>query len=298
LEGALSIDNALALGLLAKRLPRELRAKALNIGMMLAFIFRFIAIFTAALLIRFTVVKLLGGGYLVYISVKHLLFESGHAEEGKIELDAYGNPIVLDEPTEADIKAQTAKPATARFWPTVISIGLTDIAFAVDSILAAIALVGTPLDPNDYHPKLWVVFMGGGLGMIALRFAAGVFVRMLERFPRFETSAYLLVLVIGLKLLGDWGLNSNWNSYGLPMSWEHSRQGWAASYDKWLEEKWIFKIRPHHAEPPPGANAAHPPHVLNFHDLRRPEAIAFWVLMVGAFSTGFVPPRKKRDVDN
>ena len=38
---------------------------------------------------------------------------------------------------------------------------LTDIAFAVDSILAAIALVGG--SPNEFgvHPKLWVVLTGG-----------------------------------------------------------------------------------------------------------------------------------------
>jgi hypothetical protein len=104
------------------------------------------------------------------------------------------------------------------------------------------------------------------------------------------------VLVIGLKLLGDWGLNSDWTHWRLPAQWEESRRHVTKSYDKWLEEKWIFKIKPHHEEQHPEANApaAHPPHLLNFHDLRRPEAIAFWVLMIGAFSTGFIPPRKKR----
>ena len=48
----------------------------------------------------------------------------------------------------------------ASFWPTVGSIGLTDIAFAVDSILAAIALIGTPPAGAKHHPKLWVVFVG------------------------------------------------------------------------------------------------------------------------------------------
>jgi predicted tellurium resistance membrane protein TerC len=42
-----------------------------------------------------------------------------------------------------------------------------------------------------------------------MRVAAAVFIRLLEHFPRFETSAYLLVLTIGLKLLTDWGFNSD-----------------------------------------------------------------------------------------
>ena len=97
---------------------------------------------------------------------------------------------------------------------TVVVIELTDIAFAVDSILAAIALVGAP--PADHpknalHPKLWVVVAGGLLGILLMRVAAAMFIRLLEKFPRFELSAYLLVIVIGLKLLADWGFNSEAN---------------------------------------------------------------------------------------
>src|SRR5690606_32105329 len=98
----------------------------------------------------------------------------------------------------------------ARFWPAVLVIELTDIAFAVDSILAAIAMVGPPpqgTPPDAIHPKLWVVILGGLLGLVLMRIAARLFVRLLDRFPRFEISAYLLVIVIGLKLLGDWGAN-------------------------------------------------------------------------------------------
>jgi predicted tellurium resistance membrane protein TerC len=107
--------------------------------------------------------------------------------------------------------AEAANPTSARFWSTVVVIELTDIAFAVDSILAAIALVGSaPADhPADApHPKLWVVIVGGLLGVVLMRFAAVAFIRMLDRFPRFDSAAYLLVAVIGGKLLADWGFNS------------------------------------------------------------------------------------------
>ena len=40
LEGVLSIDNALVLGLLAKRLPKEQQSKALTYGLVGAFVFR------------------------------------------------------------------------------------------------------------------------------------------------------------------------------------------------------------------------------------------------------------------
>ncbi len=99
----------------------------------------------------------------------------------------------------------------ASFWWTVLTIELTDIAFAVDSILAAIALVGAPPPGHPTgapHPKLWLVITGGMLGVILMRVAAVMFIRLLTKFPRFEISAYLLVAVIGAKLLADWGFNS------------------------------------------------------------------------------------------
>jgi predicted tellurium resistance membrane protein TerC len=59
------------------------------------------------------------------------------------------------------------------------------------------------------HPKLWVIITGGILGVILMRFAAVIFIQLLDRFPRFETAAYLLVAVIGAKLLLDWGFNTH-----------------------------------------------------------------------------------------
>jgi YkoY family integral membrane protein len=188
LEGVLSIDNALVLGLLARRLPKRQQRRALTYGLAGAFVFRFIAIGAAAYLLQWRFVKLLGGGYLLWVAIKH--FVSARRENNA-----------------ATSSAVPVRPAG--FWSTVTVIELTDIAFAIDSILAAIALVGsTPAGAAGPHPKLWVVITGGMLGVILMRFAAVLFIKLLDRFPRFETSAYLLVCVIGLKLVVDWGLNT------------------------------------------------------------------------------------------
>src|SRR5688572_3172202 len=106
LEGVLSIDNALVLGLLAKRLPRHQRARALWYGLLGAFVFRFIAILTASFLLQWTIVKFIGGGYLVYIAVKHLFFEAKEEHEGKMVTDAGGHPQLVDE--------DTGKPLTSK----------------------------------------------------------------------------------------------------------------------------------------------------------------------------------------
>jgi len=209
LEGVLSIDNALVLGLLAKRLDKRLQPKALTYGLIGAFVFRLIAIALAQYLLRWRIVKLLGGAYLIYVAIKHFFFA----------------------PKDEDAAAALAKPlrsARKDFWSTVVAIELTDMAFAVDSILAAIALVGPPEtnDPHAFHPKLWVVVTGGMIGVALMRVAAVLFIKLLERFPRFEVSAYLLVIVIGLKLLLDYQFNvephphlMDFHSTGSPAFW-------------------------------------------------------------------------------
>ena len=206
-EGLLSIDNALVLALLARRLPKPLRAKALTYGLVGALVFRTIMVGSAAFLLQWRIVKLLGGGYLLWISVQHFFFKKPEP------------PPSLDD---AD-----GTPETAGFWGTVALIEVTDVAFAVDSILAAIALVGSaPPGHVGPHPKLWVVITGGMIGVMLMRVAAAMFIRLLERFPRFETSAYLLVMTIGLKLLTDWGFNSelhpdraNFHDASSPLFW-------------------------------------------------------------------------------
>ena len=287
LEGVLSIDNALVLGLLAKRVQKPLQKRALTYGLVGAFVFRIIAVGLASYLMKWRIVKLIGGGYLVYIAVKHLFFESRESAEEIVTINNEGEPelrialtgepltdeqemieirervpfpIADDEPALPSASAnpyrapQMMDPvflpvrADRNFWMAVAVIELTDIAFAVDSILAAIALVGPPPEghPADAaNPKLWVVITGGLLGLMLMRVAASMFIRLLDKFPRFEMSAYLLVIVIGIKLLVDWGFNSEAN-----------------------------------------------PHVIDFHSFRTPEFWIFWISMLVCLGIGFLPKRK------
>src|ERR1700722_11102114 len=77
LEGVLSIDNALVLGLLVRRLPGRLRGRALTYGLVGALLFRLVAVVLASVLLKWTVLKLLGGLYLIYIAFSHLIRGNG-----------------------------------------------------------------------------------------------------------------------------------------------------------------------------------------------------------------------------
>jgi YkoY family integral membrane protein len=259
LEGVLSIDNALVLGLLAKRLPKWQQQRALTYGLVGAFVFRFIAVGAAAYLLQWRIVKLLGGGYLLWVALKYLISKAREKSEERVAVDSENNPTMLDSATgrelgpeqqEEELRTRGAMPApskTAGFWSTVAVIELTDIAFAIDSILAAMALVGSaPAGHVGPHPKLWVVITGGMLGVILMRFAAVLFIKLLDKFPRFETTAYLLVTVIGLKLVADWALNT-----------------------------------PEH------------PHRVDFHSASNPAFWIFWISMVVSCAVGFIPSKRR-----
>jgi YkoY family integral membrane protein len=198
LEGLLSADNALVLAILVRALPKHQQKKGLLYGLVGAFVLRGIMILIASELIRYWWVQALGAAYLLYLAVRHFILKASHKASGK-----------------------HTERKHAGFWSTIVVVELTDLAFAIDSILAAVALVGPPpvVDGNvpHIHPKLWVIYTGGLLGVVAMRFVANTFLKLLERFPRLETSAYLIIAWISVKL----GLES-YGHYVITVRHEHA----------------------------------------------------------------------------
>lgn len=185
LEGLLSIDNALVLGVIVQRLEPPIRKRALSYGLVGGLALRLVAVAAAAILLRFSFLKLLGGLYLIWMSGQYF-FGADHPQRTTGEADSPRGGL----------------------WRTIAAIEFTDLAFAADSILAAVALVGPNPVGSAIHPKFWVIATGGFLGIVLMRFTAAGMAKILERFPRLHRSAYLLVLLIGFKLLIDWAFNN------------------------------------------------------------------------------------------
>src|SRR5262249_23786535 len=179
LEGLLSGDNALVLAVMVRHLPKPQRKRALRYGIWGAFLFRAIAVFFAFMLLSFWGLKVLGGAYLLYLAVQH--FRGGDD----------GDP------------AERRSRFGGGFWGTVVSVELADIAFSLDSILAAVAMAdGLPnavarkplFDLPGYgtvEMKLLIIWVGGVLGIIAMRIVAGVFIILLARFKGLAAGPYL-----------------------------------------------------------------------------------------------------------
>ncbi|OGP59646.1 MAG: hypothetical protein A2V65_02385 [Deltaproteobacteria bacterium RBG_13_49_15] len=180
-EGLLSFDNALVLAILVSHLPRDRNYRlgplemsiqnwALTSGLFGAYFFRLIAIGLGTYLIQFWFLQLIGGGYLIWLAYGHF--------------------------TENDDSKREVAVCSQGFWATVIKVEFMDIAFSIDSILAALGI----------SKRVWVVLTGGMIGILCMRLVAGVFVNMIERFPLLKHTGYMLVLLIGYRLIAevDW----------------------------------------------------------------------------------------------
>jgi YkoY family integral membrane protein len=172
LEGLLSADNAMVLAVLVLGLPKAEQQQALRYGILGAFAFRGIATLLATFLIKLAWVKLVGAGYLLYLVYHH--FGRGGGEEDR----------------RAPPKAQAWLGMTA-FWATVVKVELTDIVFAIDSILVAVAM----------SPKLWVILTGGLLGIVMMRMVIGQLLALVERYPPLVDGAFVIIGWVGTKLL-------------------------------------------------------------------------------------------------
>jgi YkoY family integral membrane protein len=175
LEGLLSADNAMVLAVLVLGLPKKQQRPALRYGILGAFAFRTVATVAAAYLIRLGWVKLVGAAYLLYLALSHFMQHGG------------------GEQRRTPRKAR-AMFGLSPFWATVVKVELTDIVFAIDSILVAVAM----------SPKLWVILIGGVLGIIMMRLVIGQLLAIVERYPPLVDGAFIIIAWVGLKLLVEY----------------------------------------------------------------------------------------------
>jgi YkoY family integral membrane protein len=175
LEGLLSADNAMVLAVLVLGLPRHQQRKALRYGILGAFAFRITATLLAAHMIQVSWVQLLGGLYLLYLPYAH--FFAHH----------HGSSRRMPRP---------ARPwlGLSPFWATVAKVELTDIVFAIDSILVAVAMSN----------KLWVIITGGVLGIIAMRLVIGQLLALVQRYPLLVDGVFVIIAWVGIKLMVEY----------------------------------------------------------------------------------------------
>jgi YkoY family integral membrane protein len=167
LESVLSADNAVALASISQGLADDkLRRQALNIGLILAYILRMILILAATWVVRYWQFQVLGAAYLLWLVFQYFTSKDS-----------------------ADDKHHGSKFTS--IWQAIPTIAITDLAFSLDSVATAIAV----------STDTWLVISGATIGIIVLRFMAGLFIRWLDEYTYLEDAGYITVGLVGIKLL-------------------------------------------------------------------------------------------------
>ncbi|WP_041549606.1 DUF475 domain-containing protein [Chamaesiphon minutus] len=167
LEAVLSADNAIALASISQGLvDEELRPKALNLGLIFAYVLRMTLIVGATWVVRYWQFQVLGAVYLLWLVFKY--FTAGKDEDGEQQ-----------------------RPQYESLWQVIPIIAFTDLAFSLDSVATAIAV----------SSDTWLIISGATIGIILLRFMAELFIRWLEEYSHLEDAGYVAVGLVGIKLL-------------------------------------------------------------------------------------------------
>jgi len=171
LEAVLSADNAIALAAIAQGLEGHvLQRRALNFGLVCAFVLRVGLILTASWVIGFWQFELAGAVYLLWLVFQYFTSSNEKDQDGD---------------------SQHHGPRFTSLWQAIPMIAVTDLAFSLDSVTTAIAV----------SDQIWLVLTGGLIGVVALRFMAGLFIRWLSEFEHLEDAGFVTVGLVGVRLL-------------------------------------------------------------------------------------------------
>jgi YkoY family integral membrane protein len=187
LEGLLSADNAMVLAVLALGLPKSQQRKVLRYGIGGAFAFRSLATLLAVYLIRLGWVKLFGAAYLGYLVYRHF----GGAESAE---------------TRRTVPAAQPSLGLSAFWATVVKVEVTDLVFAIDSILVGVAM----------SPKTWVVISGGILGIVMMRVVIGELLTLIEKYPPLVDGAFVIIGWVATKLVLEYLYATRYIAFEVP----------------------------------------------------------------------------------
>lgn len=186
LELALSFDNAVVISMRIQHLPLAQRAKARYYGILGAIVLRGVLLFFTGFILQFSWLKLVGGGYLLWLAI-----------DGLIKQEDEHNSLFNNKPG---------------FISTIIQLELLDLQFSLDNCLAISALAKMPiiditkgnllenLAKMFDSPGFWVAIIGTTIGMFGMRFASKVFSYLIDRWPAVEKMAFWAILLIGIKI--------------------------------------------------------------------------------------------------
>lgn len=164
LEALLSIDNASALATMVKHLPINQQKKALRYWILGAYIFRWLSIVFIYCLLQISILKLVWGLYLVYLAYDFFKWWEWEEEN---------------------------KQNKYWFWKTVLTVEIMDLTLSIDNVFWVVAMTN----------KVYLIIIWVFIWILVMRFVAGFFINLMNKYPFLETSAFIIIWLLWLKLI-------------------------------------------------------------------------------------------------
>ena len=197
-EYSLSVDNLFIFLIIMSKfaVPRHLQQSALLVGIILALIFRGIFIGVGAAAINnFSWIFYLFGAFLIYTAVK--LAREGQSEDDEFEENAlirwtHNHLPATDQYHGAHLTVrQNGRRLITPMLVVLISLGTTDLLFALDSIPAIYGLTKEP----------YLVLMANIFALMGLRQLYFLIGGLLQRLVYLSLGLAFLLFFIGVKLV-------------------------------------------------------------------------------------------------
>jgi YkoY family integral membrane protein len=166
MDAALSGDNSIAINAMVLDLPEKMRNKAVWIGMVLAALFRLLALTLAAFIIRNPWVQIVGGLYLIKLCVDHFRDEE---------------------------ELQHGHRPKKHFLSVLLAIGFLDLSLSLDNVVAVVAA----------STNMAVIVIGVFASIAMLAVATQIVRKIINRYPSLETAGYLILAFLGVIMLAE-----------------------------------------------------------------------------------------------
>ena len=193
-------DNAVVVGMAAAGLPRELRKKAIVIGIGVAALLRIFFAVSATRLLDFGAGLVLGGGLLL-LWVAWKLFRETRRMVAEARLAGQGHPFHCPDPGPPPAAGGSVGAAMVKVQKTfpaaLAQIVVADVSMSLDNVLA---VAGTA------RRHIVVLVIGLALSVCLMGIAATLIAGLLRRHPWISYLGLLLIAWVALAMLfeGSW----------------------------------------------------------------------------------------------
>jgi len=173
-------DNAIVVGLVAARLPKEQRAKVIMIGILAATIMRILFAVGTSQLLQIIGLTLAGGVLLLWVCWK--LWR---------EIAAANKQEDANDPESAQ-SLQQKQPKTMR--QAIIQIVLADISMSLDNVLAVAGAA---------QEHTWVLIVGLSVSVVLMGVAATVIANLLKKYHWLAYVGLVTILYVAIKMIWE-----------------------------------------------------------------------------------------------